>query len=521
MHQLIMGGVDGITAAAMITVDPRGRVALPAGFCFRKMEKISMRSISKVFVAAAVAGACGYASAATITVPAQALPFSRQGAQILTTTDLSYTTISPSVTIQDGYVNLDTMRFTSPSGATFASADTGGHTAAFTCSTGGTSSVVFTYTAASSSTSTVVYTAATPTASTAGMSCIIPSINIRNRSLTSTGNVTLALAGIKTTTALTFDTSAAVAVATVVDQFTVGVSSTDAFNGVIDVSASRLSFATGASTTGVGNLTHFDTFSVTVTATATALSVSAATMTLTLTAGSSFAFLQEPDGQVGGGSCTVTSGTGQAAATGTAGAGTVTVLPTSGACNVMTVSFATVAAGGTYTVGLGRRVTTDVPNITNSSAFAPQSYTAGASVGSGAVTLATLASGAPAGVWSLNGTTINIPYVPISSAINLQLFMSNRSTQTGNVTFTAWNASGTSCTGILGTVNPTSQASFGSSLRAALQACTGTGWSDASRAIVQILSTTPSADTEVHSAFGTVDGVSRQVLINNTQGRGQ
>ncbi len=477
-----------------------------------------MRSISKVFVAAAVAGACGYAAAATITVPVQTQPFSRQGAQLLAATPTSYTSISPTVTIQDGYVNLDTMRFTSPSGAGFASADAGGHTAAFTCSTGGTSSVVFTYTSASSSSSTVVYTSATPTASTAGMSCVIPSINVRNNSLTSLGNVTLAVAGIKTTTALTFDTSAAVAVATVVDQFTVGASSTDSFNGVIDVSASRLSFSQGASTAGVGTLTHYDTFSITVTSANTALSVTAGTMTLTLTAGTSFAFLQEPDGQTGGGSCSATAGTGQAAATSTAVAGSVSLgLTNSGACNVMTVSFATVAAG-TYTVGLGRVGT---PITTNSSAFAPQSYTAGASLGNSAVTLATLASGTAAGSWGLNGTFVNIPYVPISSAINLQVLMANRSTQTGTVTFTAWNASGTSCTGTLGTVFPTSQASFGSSLRAALQACTGTGWAGASGAVVQLLSTTPSADTEVHSAFSATDGASRQVLINSTQGRGQ
>jgi hypothetical protein len=136
------------------------------------------------------------------------------------------------------------------------------------------------------------------------------------------------------------------------------------------------------------------------------------------------------------------------------------------------------------------------------------------------VSLATIASGTAAGSWTLNGTTVNIPYVPISSSINLSVLMANRSAQTGTVTFTAWNASGTSCTGTLGTINPTSQASFGSSLRAALQACTGTGWAGASGAVVQLLATTPSADTEVHSAFTTLDGASRQVLINSTQGRG-
>ncbi len=480
-----------------------------------------MRLISKFVVGAAVAGACGYASAATITGVTTGV-VSRQGAQFLGTATTFRNITGITVNIQDGYVNLDTMRFTSPSGATFASADAANaHTSSFTCSSGGTQSVVFTYTQASSNASTIVYTAATPTASTSGMSCAIPSLALRSNSLTTVGNVTLAVEGRKASTGFTFDTSAATTVLSVANQFTVAVSQN--LNGIIDVSSNRLSFATSdANFTGGNTFNSYDTFSFSVSNLAASQGTpvdagATTTMTLTLTAGTSFAFLQEPDGQTGAGSCTVSVGTGQAAATATAGSGTITVAPTSGACNVLTVSFNTVA-DGTYTVALGRATTT-APTATNSTIFEPQSYTAGLTMGAGSVSLASIASGTAAGSWTLNGTTVNIPYVPLSSSVNLQVFLANRSTQAGSVTFTAWNASGTSCTGTLGTLNANSTGSFGSTLRAALQACTGTGWSDASRAIVQILSTTPSASTEAHTGFSTADSVSRQLMINDASGR--
>ncbi len=472
-----------------------------------------MRLISKFVVGAAVAGACGYASAATITGVNTGAAVSRQGAQVLGTADVSVRNTALTVNIQDGYVNLDTMRFTSPSGASFASADaTNAFAASFTCSAG-TQSVVFNYTQASSTASTIVYTAGTPSATTSGMSCTIPSLGLRANSLTTIGNVTLAVEGRKASTAATFDTSAATTVLSVANQFTVEVSRT--LNGIIDVSSGRLSFT--GSDTDFGGFSSYDTFAFSVgNATTQQGAVSAAatnSMTLTLTAGTSFAFLQEPADQTGAGSCTVSLGTGQASASTTAGA--ITLAPTSGACNVLTVSFSTVN-GGAYTVALGR---VGAPTSTNSTVFEPQTYTAGLTMNAGSVSLASIASGTAAGTWTLNGTTLNIPYVPLSSSVNLQVFLANRSTQVGAVTFTAWNASGTSCTGTLGTLNANSSGSFGSTLRAALQACTGAGWSDASRAIVQILSTTPSASTEAHTGFSTADSVSRQVMINDASGR--
>jgi hypothetical protein len=480
------------------------------------MEKISMRLISKVIVGAAVASACGYAAAATVTLQGSGQnPYSRAGAAAQAATAVS--SVPVNLILQDGYAQFDTIRL-SPVSASFATADTtGNHSAAFTCSGAAGNSVVFNLTAASSTASVLVYTAAAPVGTTtSGNSCSIASVGFRSTSLTTVGNVQIQSGSVKNVSAVTFDTGAAATVLSVIEEFSIGVSQT--LNGVVDVASGRISFSSADNNALVGNVTSSsDIFAVSLNKVAAAqLSVSSGTMVLTLTAGTSFAYLQDPDGQAGAGSCSISAGSGTAGATATGIAGgTIVLSPNSGACSVLTATFNNVSAG-LYNIVLGRSGSV---TATNSSVFAPQSYTAAASATTGAVSLASLASGTAAGSWSLNGTTINIPYVPISSAINLQLFMSNRSSQTGNVTFTAWNASGVACTGTLGTINPTSQASFGSSLRAALQACTGTGWSDASRAIVQILSTTPSADTEVHSAFGTVDGVSRQVLINNTQGR--
>jgi hypothetical protein len=487
-----------------------------------------MRLISKVIVGAAVAGACGYAAAATITPPTAGDPVSRQGALVAGATTVS--NVSVNILLQDTYSQFDTIRI-SPTNGLFMSADVANaHSASFICSGAGGNSVVFNLTPASSSPSLLVYTAETPNGPTAGSgaSCPIGSVGFRLSSLTTIDNVQVQSVSRKSNL-VTFDSASAVTVASVAEQFTVTVS--QALNGVIDVSSSRLTFASNTdAVTGITAsatvATYADRFSVSFNRVPTRNSITAATIVLTLTAGTSFAFLQEPDGQTGAGSCSTALGTGVATsataggALGTISMGTASTGANSGACNVMTVSFGSADPAGLYSVYLGRSLTP--ATTTNSTVFAPQSYTASVAVTggtSGAIALGSLAS-TSAGSWTLNGTTVNIPYVPISSAINLSVLMANRSAQTGTVTFTAWNASGTSCTGTLGTINPTSQASFGSSLRAALQACTGTGWAGASGAVVQMLSTTPSADTEVHSAFTTSDGASRQVLINSTQGRG-
>lgn len=474
-----------------------------------------MRLISKVIVGAAVASACGYAAAATITKDsAVGNPFSQQAASLATgTTNVNLGTVQ--IVLAQPYVLNDTIELT-PTGGSFASADAG-HSASFTCSAATGASTVFTLVSGSTSTSLITYTANTPVGVTSGQSCFINSVFFRANTLTTVGNVQISSVSKKAANLNSFDTGSAATLASVVNEFSIA--GVRALDGIIDVQASRITFASGTDTAVAGTpLTSVDQFAfslnrVTVN---TGLAAVTGTMVLTLTAGTSFGFLQDPDGQTGAGSCSTTLGSGQAYATalGIAGLGTsLTVSPTSGSCNVMTVTMNTVV-NGTYLVELGRsgNATTTV-----STPYTQQGYTASVALTSGTVSLG---SGTPTGgTWAINGTTVNIPYVPISSTANLQVFVANRSNQSGAVNFTAWNASGTSCTGTLGNIDAQANASYGTALKNALQACTGTGWEGAARATVQITTPTPSTQTAVHSAFSVSDSVSRGIVVNDTNGK--
>lgn len=475
-----------------------------------------MRLISKVIVGAAVASACGYAAAATITKDTGTpTGYSQQAASVITANTSNTNLGTVNILLASGYVLNDTIEITA-SGASFGSADAG-HTQNFTCANGAGVSTVFTLVSGTTS-SLITYTANTPVGVTAGQSCLIPSLFFRSNTLTTVGNVTISSTSKKAANQNSFDSASAATLASVANEFSIA--SAKALDGVIDVQNSRITFASNSDANVAGTLTSVDQFTFSLNrATLTAPTGGAyvtGTMVLTLTAGTSFGFLQDPDGQTGAGSCSVTLGSGQAAATAVAIGGlgtTIAVSPTSGSCNVMTVTMNTVGAG-TYVVDLGRsgNATTTV-----STPYSQQSYTASVALTSGTVSLA---SATPtAGSWTINGTTVNIPYVPISSTANLQVFIANRSNQSGAVNFTAWNASGTSCTGSLGTIDAQANASFGTTLKNALQACTGTGWSGAARATVQITTPTPSTQTAVHSAFSVSDTVSRGIVVNDTNGK--
>jgi len=315
----------------------------------------------------------------------------------------------------------------------------------------------------------------------------------------------------------TQDLSADGTVASVGAEYTVTVSSV--LDGVVDVQGGRLSFVSGGAETNSDFTTAglVDKFTVSVNRTARTQLVSVlGSLTVTLTAGSSFGFLSDPDDTSG--SCSLTAGSGRAYATAvpSIGSPSLTVSPTSGVCNVLTANFNTVGDGGSYAIYLGRTSATASVNT----AFAAQAYTVGATGATTAKgnTVATLASGTSAGSWTLNGTTVNIPYLPLTTSA-VQVIVANRSTQSGAVTFTAWNASGTSCTGSLGNIDPNANGSFGSTLKAALAACTGTGWSGATRATVQLTMPTPSTTTTVHTGFSATDTTSRQIVINDTNGK--
>ena len=475
-----------------------------------------MKSISKVIVGATVAGACGYVSAATITATAvdrYALE-SIQSAAAVTNVDTAEVTI----TLGQAYVLNDTMEL-SLTGASFGSVDK--QTASFTCANGAGNSTVFSIVSGSSSASLLTYVANTPVGVVPAQVCTLPTMMFSAGSVTGSGDISLSSVSKKAATLASFDTGSAAKVASVGSAWTV--SGNTVFDGVIDVQNNRLVFASGQGPLNVlgGDATGVDSFAFSInvdttrnTAGNAAVSTTntVGTMVLTLTAASNFNFLIDPTADTAG-TCSIT-GNGAVTATPIAGAPTTTI---NSACNAITVTVPTVAAGA-YAVSLGRGAANATLTTANSTAFGEQSYTAAVALAIGTTRQATVSGTPNAGSWTINGTTVNIPYLPIGATTDLVVNIANRSSQTGAVTFTAWNLNGTSCTGNLGSITANQNMSVGATLKTALLACTGSGWSGATRATVQIVIPTPRSTTAVNTSFSLNDGKSRSVVVNDSQG---
>jgi len=484
----------------------------------------------------AVASACAYAAAGTVGIPSTVPTFSLESALAVaptgTITGLGAVagvgptggaTVAGSLTFATNALAASTSRINLSSNRSFGSVDV--HAQSFTCSAGAAAqaSIVFQLSATSSSSALVYDAASRGTGDLTNASCSIPSIGFLASSFAAAGDITLSGTVVNVNTGFTLDTLTSAKIASVGS--TMVFTATSSLDAVIDVQSSRLTFASGADTALTAG--YSDNFSVlnTVAARSTVGGAYASSFALTLTAGTSFAFLQDPAGTTGEGSCTLTTGSGTAAAGGTATSGGITLAatPTSGACNVLLATFSTATAlpAGTYAIGLGRSAAN--PSTASATQFAPQSYTYSYSLTSGARVLATGAAAA-AGSWTLNGTSITLQYVPVATDTNLQLLASNTSSSAGTLTFVAYNSTGQTCSGDLGAVSATSTSSFGGQLRSALLGtpaagtttdCTTSFVGTAARAAVVLTSTTPSTGTRFHSGFSKSDGVSRQIIVNS------
>jgi hypothetical protein len=452
-------------------------------------------------------------------------------ANAIAATDLN---IAAAVSLNDNFANTDHLLFTANSGVSFGSLSHLSTT--LSCSVlGGAagSSITFALDTTNSNASQIRYNVSgTPGSVAGGAICAgsgsatanpgagaVTTLAFRANSVSATRDTTVIVRRV-TTSGSTFDVSAAGTILSVASEYTVGAAST--LDGVIDVQGGRLSFQSGGDTTVAGfAASAADAFAVSV-ARSTRIQPAGLSVTgslqISLTAQTSFGFLQEPTGATGAGSCSITAGTGQAAATavGAAAVGSTLAFASgqnSGSCSVLVANFETINAG-VYAIQLGRVGTA---NASNSTVFAPQTYTATSTLKQGAITHVTDSARA-AGAWTLNGTTVNIPYLPLTTS-GVQVMIANQSSQTGTIDYTAWNADGVSCTGSLGTIAANGNASVGTSLKAALAACTTTGWAGTTRATVQLVVTTPSTSTTVHSGFSATDSVIRSTVINNTNGK--
>jgi len=491
-----------------------------------------MRSFSKFVIGAVVASACGYAAASQISATTRSI-----GLESLNNSaadaDVNYGDVVLSV--NDSFVSSDHLLIST--NRTFGSV--GLFPSAISCSVGTTANASVTFTrasdAASNATSIRYNVTSIGSASTSvGARCY--SAESGNQT-PANGNITLAFRATALGTAgagnitvdvrrvradgTSADVSSAGTIGSTGNEYTVSVAKS--LDGVIDVQGGRLSFESGGAETAAPLSTSglVDRFAVSVNRTSRTQYTSVlGSLSVTLTAGTSFGFLV--DGTADG-SCSIDAGSGRALATVSPVAGTTSALAhsaggtSSGSCKTLTATFETIGDGGTFAIYLGRTAAT--PTSVNT-AFADQSYTVAAttSTTARAVSVGSITSGTAAGSWTLNGTTVNIPYLPLTTS-SVQVFVANRSAQSGEVTFSAWNASGTSCTGSLGTIEANANLTLGATLKAALLACTGTGWTGAARATVQLSMPTPSATTSVHTGFSATDSTIRATVVNDTNGK--
>jgi hypothetical protein len=486
-----------------------------------------MRSISKIVVATAVAGACGYAAAGTITATRSA--YSLESA-LANSADVVYigktshagggTALKFDYQTQVGNIAQGQRLTITSTNRVFGTASA--HTQTFTCAAAGATSVVFVIAGTTAGTQVVydVSTAATGAGGT--LSCSIPSVAFTAASLASAGDVSLA--GVHTVTANgnTIDTFSSTIVGSVGNEYSFATVST--LDAVIDVASNRLTFASGTDA-AVSSLASSDSFTVSVSKAGSKVTIGdtyagSFALTLTTTAGD-FTWLQEPSTTAGASlNCSV-GGSGAAQATAASGAagGTIVLSPASGTCTTLTATFAT-TANSAYTIALGRSAVNAAASA--ATAFAPATYSASYSLTNGTITYnsGTLSAGS----WTQNGSTINLQYVPLSSTSSLQVIITNTSSTAGTVTFTAYNGAGASCTGDLGAVRATGTTSVGGLLRSALLGTAAAGTTtNCSTAFantgfvgVTLVSSTPSASTRVHSGFSVSDTTSRGIIVNST-----
>ena len=492
-----------------------------------------MRSISRIVVATAVAGACGYVSAATIG-GATTTPYGLESAKMasqsasLTFTGLDGTANNSGLIIGTSAISTG-QRLSLSSNVAFGSVDA--QTATFTCGAGlavNTATTVFTIASGASSSSAIVYDVARVDGTTSlnGASCAIPSIAFSVASLgaqASNTNITLSALITSVNTGATIDSASATKLASVANVFSYAPTP---FDGVIDVASGRQTFTSASA--GLVGTRAMDTWSAATTMAAHTTvggNYTGVTFKLSFTSSASFSWLQEPGTISGSTTCSAGTGAGQATAYNGSAAGSILLSPTSGACTTLTASWLDPGTYGsaTYTVGLGRDDVNKAASV--SSPYAPTTYTASYVIEKGSATLTGASGTLSGGAWTQNGTTASLQYVPLGSTSTLQVFIANTSSVAGEATFVAYNDAGATCTGTLGTVTATGITSVGGTLRSLLlgAATVGTATSNCSttfasagRAAVTVTSTTPSASTRVHSAFSVADTTSRAVIVNST-----
>jgi len=477
-----------------------------------------IKKYGKAALIAAVAGSCGYLSAATLTVTDAAngtnvsLEGARNGSIALDTVVLTF---------GDVYQVGDriTLSLDGSTGAKFPSF--AGNMPSITC-TSGDFVIESPVASSSSSTATFVISGKSANVTSIGKTCTFASLTVLGSSITSSGVVSLSSSK---TQGVGADAATAVTVLTVASQIT-SVSVLSALNGVVDYQNNLgLTFAAddnGVATNIPGNGDQL-TIAIGSTdgmwlSTTAALTVN---FTLAAASGRSFTFLDDA------GTCGTSGLLNRTTSNGRVGfaGGATNNLTINAACNAVTYSGTTSAlTGTTRTVSLEfghKSATPSTGTVIDPMTFPAMNVT----VQQGATTR-NETSVLP-GAWTSNGSIVQIPYMPINTTagtgkIDPVIIISNRSASTGTISATVRNEAGVTCAltdAQLGTVAGNRTKSVGGLIRDAIggSACPTIDASSTQRLSITLTVTLPSGSTDVYSGY-TVGGSSRVTVVNSSIG---
>lgn len=468
---------------------------------------------SKIAVAAAIAGTCGYASAATLLVNSGSTgaTFSNEGAVQNGATNNFDAKVA--VTFDKNLRTGDEIRFTLTRGR-FESLAAG--VVSVSCATNGlTISSNRVSTSAAEITLGVTGTSAGET--TAGTTCTFASLAVAVDSFTSVGNVTMG-GGVFDAASNSYDPFTSTATGNIVasagSQY-VSISVTSALNGVVDFQDSLgYGFAeSDGARTGLGNT---DQLTLTVTSRDTANSfagTASVQFALAAESGKSFAFLCT------GNPSNVLNSSGATARYASGSGADVTV---NSGCTSLSVTDDVTAAANTVNIGFGSTQATPSVGVT----IDPMTFPAAiATLKIGATTVATSAS-LTLGSWTSNGSTVQIPYMPINTTagagkIDPVIIISNRSNAIGTISATVRDEDGNTCAisdSVLGTIAAQRTKSVGGAIRDAIAGSTCSTLGSVEKVAVTLTVTLPSGSTEVYSGY-TVGGDSRVTVVNSSNGR--
>lgn len=471
---------------------------------------------SKLAVAAAIAGACGYVSAGTINVTGNSAgnDYSIEGAALNTTT-VSITRAASVVLGSGARKDVDEIKLILSGTAKFESAAAGA--VSVICTSGALRNNEL-----ASPSGTLVFRPSTSVNS--GATCGFTALSVVIDSFTAAGTYTLGATstnsgGTSNETISTLSGGSNV-VASASSQI-VSLTAPTVLNGTVDFQNQLgLGFASSGADTVSGVTGYADEFGLLLTTKETQNSYAGAlSMQFAINAesGKDFSFLCNSD---------VPTVLNSSNATATYGGTSGINATINSNCNQISVNGnVTLVAGTTlYPLRVGFGATSQTP----STGVVIKSMTFPTTVATAKIrsSLVETSSALTVGTWSSNGSTVEIPYMPINttagaSRIDPVIVISNRSAAEGSISATVRNETGASCSigqSVLGSIAAQSTKSIGGAIRDAIAGSTCSTLGTVEKVSVTLSVTLPSTTTEVYSGY-TVGSTNRVTVVNSSNGK--